>query len=42
MYLRGLGDGKNRSEAVKWFEKAVEQGSAEAMYNLGQLYETQY
>ncbi len=42
MHAKGLGVVKNRSEALKWLEMAVEQGSAEAMFNLGKLYETQY
>ena len=30
---------KNETEAVKWFQRAAEQGYAQAQYNLGFCYE---
>lgn len=37
-YLQGIGSNKSVSEAIEWYEKAVEQGSVEANYNLGLIY----
>ena len=38
-YEDGYGVGKNIAEAVKWYQKAAEQGSADAQYKLGVCYE---
>jgi TPR repeat protein len=40
MYREGKGVTQDFSEAVKWFQKAVEQNYAAAQDNLGQMYET--
>ncbi|BCG48316.1 hypothetical protein GEOBRER4_n3202 [Citrifermentans bremense] len=40
LYYNGLGVGRNVSEALHWFRRAADMGSAEAQVNLGQLYET--
>ena len=37
-YLQGIGSNKSVSEAIERYEKAVEQGSVEANYNLGLIY----
>jgi TPR repeat protein len=42
MYAKGLGAKKDRAQAMKWLEKAADQGNQEAMFDLGQLYGTQY
>lgn len=39
-YLQGIGSNKSVSEAIEWYEKAVEQGSVEAAYSLGNIYYT--
>lgn len=38
MYGNGNGVLKNYNEAVKWYQKAAEQGNAMAQYNLGVMY----
>ena len=38
----GRGEPENKSAAVKWYEKAAEQGIANAQYNLGYCYEKGY
>jgi hypothetical protein len=40
MYANGLGITKNDPEAVQWFQKAANQGNAEAQYDLGIMYYT--
>lgn len=42
MYAKGLGTKKDRAQAIKWLEKAADQGNLEAMFDLGQIYGTQY
>ena len=37
-YFDGKGVAKDKSEAVKWYRKAAEQGDAEAQYKLGGCY----
>lgn len=37
MYGTGDGTQENDKEAVKWFRKAAEQGSAEDQFNLGSM-----
>lgn len=37
-FLQGVGTNKSASEAIDWYEKAVEQGSVEATYGLGLIY----
>ncbi|MBI1495556.1 tetratricopeptide repeat protein [Halocynthiibacter styelae] len=39
MYAFGLGLSKNRSEAMRWFLLAAEQGHPDAQYNVGRLYD---
>ena len=39
MYPDGLGVEQDFKEAVKWFEKAADQGAAMAQNNLGGMYE---
>ena len=41
MYLNGKGTDINITEAVKWFEKAAEQGNPDASYQLGYIYVTE-
>jgi len=38
LYRLGLGVSANGSEAVKWYRRSSEQGSALAYWNLGTLY----
>ena len=38
MYMKGIGVKQNYTEVIKWFEKAVQQGLASSMVNLGALY----
>ena len=38
LYENGRGVPQDDAEAVKWYRKAAEQGSASAQYNLGLLY----
>lgn len=38
MYYNGEGVEQDYAEAMEWFEKAAEQGSAEAMYAMGYMY----
>ena len=38
MYYDGTGFNKNYEKAVKWFEKAAEQGDNKAQYYLGSIY----
>jgi TPR repeat protein len=38
MYARGEGVSKDNAEAVKWYQKAADQGSATAQYSLGSAY----
>ena len=38
MYRDGQGAPQNTAEALKWFQKAAEQGHALAYYNIGSLY----
>jgi TPR repeat protein len=37
MYKIGIGVSKNYKEAIKWFQRAAEQGFAEAQYNLAYM-----
>ena len=39
MYEQGLGVSQSYSEAFNWYQKAAEQGIAQAQYNLGVMYE---
>lgn len=39
MYASGRGVPKDDVEAVKWYQKAAEQGNADGQYNLGSMYE---
>ena len=41
-YMYGQGVKMNKEEAVKWYSKAADLGSYEAIYNLGQCYENGY
>lgn len=38
MYYSGIGTEVNHEKAVYWYEKAAEQGDAEAQYYLGDMY----
>lgn len=38
MYFEGKGTAKNYKEAVKWFEKAAEQGEPDSIFHLGICY----
>jgi TPR repeat protein len=38
MYENGLGVEQDFKEAVKWYQKAADQGHAKAQYNLGFMY----
>ncbi|WP_277870245.1 tetratricopeptide repeat protein, partial [Vibrio breoganii] len=40
MYQTGTGVIENRKEAVRWYEKAANQGNAFAQGKLGWMYET--
>lgn len=42
MYANGQGVVKDEAEAVRWFRKAAEQGTAGAQHNLGFMYENGY
>ncbi|ACE05769.1 hypothetical protein Aasi_0340 [Candidatus Amoebophilus asiaticus 5a2] len=39
MYHNGEGVAKDDNQAIKWFQKAAEQGNADAQFNLGVMYE---
>lgn len=39
MYYTGLNVTRNYSEAIKWYQKAAEQGIASAQYKLGYMYD---
>ena len=39
MYANGKGVIQDDQEAIKWYRLAVEQGFADAQYNLGWMYE---
>ena len=39
MYSSGLGVRQDRVEAVRWYRRAAEQGSAQAQNNLGIMYD---
>lgn len=39
LYDDGLGVKRNDAEAVKWYKKAAELGNADAITNLGIMYE---
>jgi TPR repeat protein len=39
MYANGKGVEQDFKEAIKWFQKAADQGFAEAQYNLGFMYD---
>ena len=38
MYARGQGVAQDYQEAIRWYQLAVEQGDADAQYNLGLIY----
>ena len=38
MYYHGHGVDVNYKKAIEWYEKAAEQGDAQAQYNLGSMY----
>ena len=38
LYENGLGVNKDTNEAIKWYEKAAENGLSDAMFNLGFIY----
>jgi TPR repeat protein len=38
MYQKGVGVDQSYSDALKWYQKAAEQGDAMACHNLGSLY----
>ena len=38
MYSNGYGVTQDKSEAVRWYREAAEQGYANAQYNLGAMY----
>ncbi len=40
MYYNGEGIKQNKQEAIKWYKKSAEQGSAKAQCNLGYMYES--
>ena len=42
MYYNGQGVAKNYAEAMKWFRKAADQGSANAQYGLGVMYDNDH
>ena len=39
-FLQGIGTNKSASDAIEWYEKAVEQECVEAAYSLGNIYYT--
>ena len=42
LYQMGKGTEKDLKRAIKWYEKAADQGEAMAIFNLGNLYRKGY